>query len=414
MLRKAMGMTIFAVIFLLAGYMLGVQGAQSALASPQTTDAAQRDKLFAPFWETWDMLHDVYVDIDEVDDIALMEGALEGMLSVLGDPNTTYMTPAEFAMANEDLEGKFEGIGAYVRKDEITGALIIVSVIETSPAEAAGVLDGDAVYEVDGENITDLDQAQLINRVRGPAGTTVTLGIRRHGVSGILQIDVVRASIKIPSVEGEMVDDGTVAYLRLRQFGAQTEAEMTAILEDLMAQEPSGLVLDLRGNPGGYLNTAVNIASEFIPEGVVLIERSATDEQEHVATQDGVAEDVPMVVLVDQGSASASELLAGALQDTERAVVIGTDTFGKGTVQTWRMLSNGGGVRVTIARWYTPEGHTVDGTGLAPDMKLNWPTYAIYEGFDPTLEAALRVLDGQSVWQTWPFPLPLDLPHPLH
>lgn len=408
-MRRALGVVLLALACLTVGYILGTQSTMPAVA--QTETVTDREELFAPFWETWDLLHTIYVDVEEMDDTALMEGALRGMLDVIEDPNTSYMTPEEFERASEGLQGSFEGIGAYVRKDEISGALMIVSVIETSPAEEAGVLDGDAIYEVDGENITHLDQTQMVNRVRGPAGSTVVLGIRRKGVSGLLQIEVVRANVTIPSVESEMIGD--VAYLRLLQFGAQTTQEQRAALVDLMANEPSGLVLDLRGNPGGYLQTAVDVADEFLPEGPVLIERTADDEVEFVTEPGGVAEDIPLVVLVDQGSASASEILAGALQDVERAVVIGTDTFGKGTVQNWRMLSNGGAARITIARWYTPDGRTVDGDGLEPDVEVHWPIYATTDDFDPVLEAALRVLQGNVVWPTWPVPAPIGFPYAI-
>jgi carboxyl-terminal processing protease len=399
-MRKAFGMTILAFAIFGAGYLLG---AQSAPTSAQT-ELAELDELFAPFWETWDLLHQSYVD--PVDDTTLMEGGLRGMLEVLGDPNTGYMTPREYRMATEDLEGSFEGIGTHVRQDEESGALVIVSVIPASPAEAAGVLAGDAVHEVDGERITALNQMQIVNRIRGPAGSTVRLGIRRPGVPGLMQIEVTRAHIDIPSVESRMIGD--VAYLQVQQFGARTVSDVRAALAELQAQQPTGLILDLRGNPGGYLQTVVDVASELLPEGPVLIERSANGETTHLAAPEGMAETIPMVVLVNEGSASASELLAGAIQDRGRAPIVGTVTFGKGTVQTWHELSNGGGVRITISRWYTPDGRAVDRSGLAPDVLVEWPINAVSADFDPQLEAALRVLGGHSVWPTWPLPLSVD------
>lgn len=402
-MRKVAGLLVLAVCVFGLGFALG---AQNAPASAQAEPKQDVDELFSPFWETWDLLHQVYVDVEKLDDNALMEGALRGMLEAVGDSNTAYMDPEAFRMSNEDLEGSFEGIGAYVRKDEETGALRIVSVIATSPAETAGILADDAIVEVNGENITHLSQDEIISRVRGPAGSTVRLGIRRPGVSGLIEINVTRARVDIPLVESRMIGD--IAYVRLTQFGALATEQLRKALADLNAQEPAGLILDLRGNPGGYLQTAIDVANEFLPEGPVLIERSALNETVHQATSAGLAEDVPMVALVDQGSASASELLAGALQDRKRAVIVGAVTFGKGTVQTWRPLVNGGGVRITIARWYTPGDRSIDGEGLSPDLIVNWPASGVSGDFDPQLEAALRVLRGQSVWPTWPLPLAAD------
>ncbi|MCZ7545214.1 MAG: S41 family peptidase [Anaerolineae bacterium] len=293
-----------------------------------------------------------------------------------------------------------------MRKDDVTGALRIVSVIPTSPAEAAGILSDDSIVEVDGENITGLTQEEIISRVRGPAGTKVRLGIERLGVSGLMQIDVVRARVSIPSVETEMIDG--VAYVRLNQFAANTTQELHEALVELTAQKPTGMILDLRGNPGGFLQTVVEVAGEFLPEGEVLTARSAGDEDVYQATAGGLAEELPLVVLVDQGSASASELLAGAIQDRARGVLVGTTTFGKGTVQTWRPLSNGGGVRITISRWYTPNDRSIEEVGLTPDVIVQWPASAITEDFDPQLQAALRVLRGEAVWPTWPLPLVAD------
>jgi carboxyl-terminal processing protease len=404
MVRKTIGVVVFAGVFLVAGYALG---ATDGLGIAAVQD---EEELFEPFWQTWDMLHSIYVDTETLDDASLMEAALRGILAETGDPNTTYMTPEEFEAANEDLEGSYEGIGAYVRKDDVSGALVIVSVIPNSPALEAGIQAGDAIYQVDGEDVTHLEQDQMISQVRGPEGSGVLLGLRREGVPGLLEIKVTRARVQVPSVESEMIDD--IAYIRLNQFGALTAAEHHETLESLLAQDPAGLILDLRGNPGGYLGTVVEISGDYM-DGVVLIERSAEGDLEHIADDDGIAEDIPMVVLVNQGSASASEILAGALQDSGRATVIGTTTYGKGTVQSWRFLSNGGGVRMTTARWYTPNGDPVDGVGLPPDIEVNWPAYAVLDYFDPQLQAALRVLDGLPIWETWPLPLPLGYFHRL-
>ncbi|MBN1965338.1 MAG: S41 family peptidase [Anaerolineae bacterium] len=378
MRRLAAGMVLVAVF--VAGFALGT-GLDLVRAQTDT------DTLFAPFWETWDFLHSEYVQ--PLDDEALMEAALNGMLDSLGDPNTFYMDAEVFDIAQNDLNGEFEGIGATVQQDEDTGALLIVDTLPGSPAEAAGVLGGDAIVEVDGEDITGLPQVAIIGLIRGEAGTEVVLGIRREGEPHLLVIPVTRARIELESVHGEELEGGIV-YMQMARFGSTTGQELHDALVEWDVENRPGLILDLRGNPGGFLSTAIEVASEFIGEGVVVIERFREGEQVYEAQGDPTAPTVPLVILVDAGSASASELVTGALQDHGRATVVGTVTYGKGSVQTWRPLSNGGGVRVTVALWYTPDDRTIHEVGLTPDVVVEQdeadPTA------DPQLDAALSLL----------------------
>ncbi len=368
MVRKYLPWVLIVVFFVL-GFALGVQS-EAVLAEPEVQS---RDELFVPFWEVWDYIRGNYVE--SLNDIELMEAALNGMMESLGDEHSFYMDPDTFTIVNTDLEGQFEGIGATVRQDQDTGALVIVETIPDSPAESAGILSGDAIVEVDGVDVTDMVQSEIIGRVRGPEGTVVNLGIERPGESTIIVIPVIRARIQIDSVEARRLEDGLV-YIRLMQFGSNTDHELRDALIRLEAEKSSGLILDFRGNPGGYLTTAVDVASEFMTDGVILTERFRNSEREYFAKGNAIAPTVPMVVLVDEGSASASELVAGALQDQDRATIVGTQTFGKGSVQSWRELSNGGGVRVTIAKWYTPDDRTIHGVGLTPDIEVS---------LDPTL-----------------------------
>ncbi len=347
-----------------AGFLLGTQYSQVEAGGHAQAD---RETLFAPFWETWDLIHSSYVD--EVDDVALMEGALNGMMAALGDEHSFYMNPETFAIVNNDLAGEFEGIGATVRQNQETGALVIVDTLPDSPAEAAGLKSGDAIVQVDGVDITAMTQTEIISRIRGPAGTTVELGIVRPGESALVIIPITRARIQIDSVQAEVLDSGLV-YIRLLQFGSQAAQDLHGILRELRVEDRPGLILDFRGNPGGFLSTAIDVASEFVEGGVVVRERFRDSERIYEASGNPTAPTIPMVILVDEGSASASELVAGALQDLGRATIIGTHTFGKGSVQTWRQLSNGGGVRVTIARWYTPGGRTIHEVGLTPDIEV--------------------------------------------
>jgi carboxyl-terminal processing protease len=346
--------------------------------------------LFDPFWEAWDIVHEQYVD-QPVDDLLLMQGAIRGMLDALGDPHTSYMDPDEYLQANIPLEGEYEGIGAWV--DPEREYLTIISPMPGSPAEQVGLQPGDEIIAIDGDDMTGIDGNLVIRRVLGPAGSTVHLTIRRQSTGEILEVDIVRARIIVPVIESQMLDN-QIAYVHLISFSTNTTPELRAALEDLLAQDPIGLILDLRGNAGGFLGVSIDVASEFIGEGVILIERFGDgSEQVYEASRGGLATDIPMVVLVDAGSASASEIVAGALQDRQRALLVGETTFGKGSVQNWVPLSdNQGAVRVTIARWYTPNEQPIHDNGLIPDVEVLLTQDDFEAGRDPQLEMAIELL----------------------
>lgn len=365
------------------------------LSTPQTaTDATPTDlqTLFKPFWEAWELVHTQYVD-QPVDDVALMQGAIRGMLAALGDQHTSYMDPQEFTDANAGLEGSYEGIGAYV--DTSGDYLTVISPIKNSPAEAAGLRPGDKIIAIDGEDMTGTPPELARRRVLGPAGSVVKLTIAREGEEEPLVIEITRAKIVVASVEHEMLDNG-IGYVKLNTFGDTTSREMRDALRDLMSQNPRGLILDMRNNGGGYLQTAVDIASQFIPEGVVLIERYGDGREDiYEARGGGLATAIPLVVLVNEGTASASEIVAGAIQDYERGTVVGMTTFGKGSVQIWSPLSdNQGAVRVTIAKWLTPKERTIHEVGLEPDVKVELTEEDFLAQRDPQLDKAIEVLEG--------------------
>jgi carboxyl-terminal processing protease len=386
---------LFGLICFTVGYSLG----QSRVAPVQLFRAGfnaqprATNDLFAPFWETWDMVHTAYFD-QPVDDVALMEGAINGMLAVLGDQHTRYLSPEQQAHEREAMSGEFEGIGAFV--EEVDGHIVVISPVEGSPAEAAGLQPGDILLEADGVDLRGMSADEGAALVRGPAGTMVLLLIERDGQRSSLEI--MRAVIEVDSVRGEMLAND-IAYVRLSRFGGRTAEELEVTLGELMAQEPSGLILDLRRNPGGGLTTVVEVADQFLQDGVVLVERFGNGMETVYDSEDGgLATGVPMVVLVDEGSASASEVLAGALRDRGRAILIGQTTFGKGTVQTWRELSNQGGIRLTVARWLTPDGVWVNEAPLEPDYLITLPEEVIFgdEG-DSQLQAAVDFLMGKTV-----------------
>ncbi len=298
----------------------------------------------------------------------LTYGAINGLTFQLDDDYTYLRDPEEAAFFNESLQGSFEGIGARVAEAE-GGGVRIVEPFSGQPAWNAGIRRGDVILAVDGQDITRMTLQDAISLIRGPKGSEVLLTIQSDGQEP-RDIEVVRDRITVPAVEYRMLDNG-VAYLRLGEFSAPASEQVREALESLQQQDPVGLVLDLRGNPGGFLRTAVDITSEFIDEGPVVIERFKDGREEvFEAVRGGSALDIPLVVLVDEGSASASEILAGAVQDTGRAILVGARTFGKGSVQIPDELSDGSVLSITTARWFTPNDRLIHGEGLLPDIEL--------------------------------------------
>ena len=344
---------------------------------------------FLPFWESWQAIQREFYQ-QPVPAGQLVEGAIGGMLATLDDQHTTYLTPELEEASRQQMEQQFQGIGAEVESNE--GAITIVAPFEGSPAFAAGLRPRDIIRKADDTELTGMDVSAAAAIIRGPAGTDVRLLIERAGEQ--FEVVITRATINIPSVWGEMREDG-LAYVRLSRFGERTTAELKETLASLMANNPRGLILDVRGNPGGGLYTVVQVADEFLPASVVLIEQFGDgSETVYEATDRGAAQDVPLVVLVDEGSASASEVLAGALRDNGRAFLVGQQTYGKGTVQNWIRLSNGGGLRLTTARWLTPNRNWVHEVGLIPDETVALPETEPGEAWvDTQLEAAVRAFD---------------------
>lgn len=351
-------------------------------------------EIFVPFWQAWALVHDQYVE-QPVDDEVLMRGAIDGMLSSLEDPHTSYMDPEQYEMLNTQLQGEetYEGIGAWV--DTSSDYLTIISPIPNSPAEAAGLRTGDKIIALDGEDMTGVDGEVVRKQVLGPAGSTLRLTIFRQGEEPF-DVIITRASINIPSVDGKMLDEN-IAYVRIFVFSDDATDELRDSLKELLAQDPEGLILDLRGNGGGFLETSVDVASEFIKDGVIVYEEYGDGERRTFeARKGGVATGIDMVVLINEGSASASEIVAGAIQDQDRGWLIGTTSFGKGSVQIPTTLDNNqGAVRITVARWLTPDSRTIHEVGLTPDIEVEFTEEDFSAGNDPQLEKAIEVLLSQ-------------------
>jgi carboxyl-terminal processing protease len=349
---------------------------------------------FSAFWESWRIAQ--YGETGTIVSYQdLMHASLRGMVQGLGDENTGYLDPFELQQSDLSLEGNYEGIGAWV--DTTTEYVTIIAPMEGSPAEAAGLLPGDAILRIDGEDMTGLDGNVVISHILGPAGSTVVLTIQREGEPEPFDVEIVRAAITVPSVQNEILD-GNIAYVQLFTFGADSAAEMHDALEEVLSQNPDGLIIDLRNNGGGFLNTAVEITSEFINEGVVLYEEYGDGTRDTYDAQDGgLAIDIPLIVLVNQGTASASEILAGAIQDYERGQLVGETTFGKGSVQISRLLSDGAGaLRITIAHWLTPDERQIHGIGLEPDVIVPLTEEDLQQQLDPQLDRALEILQASS------------------
>lgn len=359
---------------------------QSTPASAATNELQQRFQLF---WEAWGIIDREFNRDGPLDVQKVVYGAISGAIQSLGDPYTTFSEPAQARIFEQDLEGSFEGIGATVDLED--GLLIIVEPLDASPASEAGLRAGDAILQVDGTSLQGLDLMRAISLIRGPKGSQVHLLVFRQGVAEPFEVVVTRDKIDLPTVSYRMLDDG-IGYVRLTEFNTQATDRLRAALTELLANEPRALIFDLRGNPGGYLHIAVQVASQFIREGVVVTEKDSEGQvQEYRADGHGLALDVPLVVLVDEGSASASEIVAGAVQDTGRGTLIGRQTYGKGSVQASYNLSDGSAVRVSIARWYTPNGHQLDGDGLVPDIEVPFdPAAGAAE--DPVLERARQFI----------------------
>ena len=343
----------------------------------------------APFVQAWDLIHANYVD-QPVDNTKLIQGAINGMMQSLGDEHSTYMSPDTYAAANASLEG-YEGIGAEV---DLTGQYIkIVDAFPGSPAEKAGLKAGDEIVAVDGVDMTGVDPSVAREKLLGAAGTHVKVTVKRAGEAQPLQFDIIRAKIDPPVVTTKMLD-GNIGYVSLAIFSDTASAQLQTGLQDLMSKNPKGLILDLRGNPGGLVTSAVDVASQFLPgDKLLVVERYGDGHEIRSYTHGGgLATTIPLVVLVDNGTASAAEIVGGAIQDYNRAILVGMPTYGKGSVQVWLpLVDDMGAVRITVARWYTPNGRQIANLGLIPTIERPILQAEVDAGKDPQLDLALEL-----------------------
>jgi len=350
-----------------------------------------KDTDLSLFWTVWQELSDKYYKEDLIVKENMVYGAIKGMVASLDDPYTVYMDPTESKEFSDSLNGTLEGIGAELTEKD--GSLTIVSPLKGSPAEKAGLLPNDVIYKIDGGYASDLTVFDAIMKIRGKKGTTVTITIIRKGLDDPFDVSIVRDSINIDSVTVEKLKSGIV-YVSINQFSDKTLDEFGAAFSDMVLNKPKGIIIDLRYNGGGYLDTAVNILSYLLPSDTVAVNIHERGKPEDSMKTNGNSKilDVPLVVLVNEGSASASEIVAGAIQDQKRGVVMGTKTFGKGTVQEVKSFNDGSSIRMTIANWLTPKERDINHVGLNPDIVVEPNSADAKKQIDTQKEAAIKYL----------------------
>ena len=344
---------------------------------------------FSLFWDAWKTIEDDYT-IEQLDYQKMVYGAISGMVNSLDDPYTVFLTPEENKMFNQDINGKFGGVGAEIGFRD--GLLTVIAPLKNSPAEKAGLLAGDIILKVDNEEIIGANIDKAIYLIRGKKGTKVILTISREGVEELKEIEIIRDIIVVETIEWKMVENN-IAYISISQFNEDTSLEFDNYINDILIEDPNGIILDLRNNPGGYLNDTEEIASRFINKGEIIVIESYKNSKEIHKSRGGQRfGGIPVVVLINEGSASASEILAGTLKDNSKAKLVGKKTFGKGLVQIMENLKDGSAVKVSVSRWLTPNGVDINKNGIEPDFEVELTLDDYLNEKDPQLEKAIELL----------------------
>jgi carboxyl-terminal processing protease len=348
-------------------------GASGYLSVPAIVRATNEPAQFNIFWQAWDIVHRHFVDRSALDPTQLTYGAIRGMLNALGDQgHTTFLTPDQLAQEQTDIAGKFSGIGAQLGAKD--GLPVIVAPFDGSPAAQAGIKAGDVIVRVNGEDVTSLPLNQIVNRIRGPEGTQVTLTILRPDEGKSQDIMITRGEIDIPTATWALVPGTDIAVIRLSQFSANANDELVAALSEAKATGATGLIIDVRNNPGGLLDQAIKVTSQFLKDGNVLLEENAEGQRRAFPVEaGGVATEIPMVVLINRGTASAAEIFAGAIQDHQRGRLVGETTFGTGTVLQTFKLDDGSALLLGTSQWLTPNGRLIRKQGIEPDVPVELP-----------------------------------------
>lgn len=397
----------FSLIFIAAIFLMGVSfgagfyfGDKNIPSIEKVTSVINKETGmpegvdFSMFWDVWRDVEDSFVEEKKISREHMVYGAISGMVKSLGDPYTVFLDPEEAKKFKDDVSGSFEGIGAEIgiRKNVLT----IISPLKNTPADLAGLRPGDKILKINDTITLDLTVEEAVSLIRGQKGTEVTLHITRDGFENTKEIKIIRGTIKIPIVKFEMKGNN-IAHIALYHFTANSSIELRNALREALNAGAKKMILDLRNNPGGYLDVSIDIASLFLSEGEVIVseEFGNGEKDEYKSYGPGVLKDFPMVILINEGSASASEILAGALRDVRGVKLIGQKTFGKGSVQQLKDLKGGASLKVTIAKWFTPKGYSISEGGLAPDIEIEMTEEDFEKQRDPQLEKALEIIKNQ-------------------
>ena len=359
------------------------------LNSSQVTGKQNASLDFGRFWEVWDVVNDLYYDKTKIDSAKMLDGAISGMVRSLGDPYTSYLPKEDNQAINDDLNGSFEGVGMELGYNEAQ-QLIVVSPIENSPAIKAGIKSKDRILGIDGEDTIGVTLPEAVKKIRGKSGTTVKLKILSDGEIAPKEVDLVRATINLPSIVVSYKDGYGV--IKINKFGEKTNSEWDKAVNEMLVKKVNGVIIDVRNNPGGYLTSAVYLGSEFTDGTIVIQEGVNNDRKEFKSERKGKFTKIPVVVLINEGSASASEILAGAIKFGASGRLVGMKSFGKGTIQEVKDFDNGTGLHVTVAKWLMPNGEWIHSKGIVPDYEVEMTTEDIKAERDPQLDKALEVL----------------------
>ena len=400
-LKILAGIIIFMIVFLAGAYFATKDNAISQIAEKEVLYLGSivgkyekqdgkwvQNADFDLYWEVWDLLKSDYVNKDNLADKQLFYGSLEGLVSSLDDPYSEFMDPQENKQFEEDMSGTFEGIGAEIGiRDDL---LTVISPIEGTPAQKAGIMAGDKILEINGESTQGMDINEAVNKIKGPKGTEVVLSIFRNGFDDIKEFKIIRDVISIKSVSYEKLDNN-LFLIKINSFNGDTNYLFSQAIREVLTQDPDGIIVDLRNNPGGYLEVAVMMLGEWINGEVAVIEQFANGKTtEYLADGLNRLKNYSTVILINGGSASASEILAGALRDYNKATIIGEQSYGKGSVQMVKNLTDGSAVKITVAKWLTPKGQNIDEEGIKPDQEVELTFEDFENNRDPQLEEAIN------------------------
>ena len=400
---------IFFVAFLIAlAYVVGVERGQMEVSSDRTsTFSLPTSSIFSSaktsdhpdtgvFWKVWDLLHERFVDREHLDATTLLYGAIKGMLAATDDPYTTFFDPQESKSFQEDIAGSFEGIGAEIGMKNKT--LAIIAPLDDSPAQKAGIRSGDMIVKINDESTSEMTIDEAVKKMRGPKGTDVKLTIFREGEKETRDITIRRDTISIKSVKINWKGND-IAVVKINQFGEETVNEFVAAVKDIRSRPTRGMVIDLRDDPGGLLDAAVDIGSLMIPQGKpVVFEEDSKKNRETLLTRGGdVLSGIPTVVLINEGSASAAEILSAALRENrDNVTLVGKKSFGKGSVQELIPISKDTSLKVTVARWLTPNGEQINKVGIKPDIEIDRTSDDFEANRDPQMDRALEVVNEKA------------------